>query len=129
MHKPPWYRLASDPDLLNVSFCLMSACFCLAGRAVAVATDGINHFVSLSPDERAAMDASPLADLDSDWVNVGIESHPSKAADLVSDAKTLGIHFREGTHLLARAEKVWTLIEAVCDLSEGWRLRRMSWKF
>jgi hypothetical protein len=90
-----------------------------AGRAVAVATDDINHFVSMSSEERAAIDTIPLADLDTDWINVGIESHPSKAADLVSDAKTLGINFREGTHLLSRAEKVWTLFEAICDLSEG----------
>jgi hypothetical protein len=64
-----------------------------------------------------ALDELPLAQLDRAWERAGIISNDSKAADLVSEGRVLGVELRNGTKLQARGEKVNAILSAFCDLA------------
>ena len=87
---------------------------------VAVATDDVTAFVRASVSEVDAWrvaGVSPLDSLDEAWGAIGIAGQDSKRYDLLSSATVLGASLLNGTHLGPRFSTVWSLIEAIVDLS------------
>ena len=88
--------------------------------SVAVATDDVTLFNRASHAEVNAWRQagySPLGTLDAAWESIGIVGQDSKKYDLHSTTTVLGVSLLDGTQLGPRFGTLWSLMEAVADLT------------
>ena len=92
-------------------------------QVLAVATDDVNLFETMSVDERSRLDVPALSKLGSVWASLNLEGQSDKALDGVGDAKVLGVELVAGTRLQSRGAKLWDLMEACMGLMKPGRAR------
>jgi len=74
-----------------------------SSRALAVATDDV-HLFKRAVHTESSSELCPLQVLDDEWDRIGLIGHPSKRVDDASDARVLGLEFRQGTRLQSRGQ-------------------------